>query len=68
MQTGILDEVVAGLAAWKGHWVAIADGANVPYDTVTKIAQGKTKNPRVQTVVRLHDHLQRLGEPPRAAA
>lgn len=68
MQLTVLDEVVASLAVWKGHWVAIAAQSGVPYDTVTKIAQGKTRNPRVQTVLKLHGYLQKLGDPPKVAA
>lgn len=67
MEVPILDDVVGRLAAWKGHWRAIAVGADVPYDTVTKIAQRKTKNPGVQTISKLHLHLTALGDPPKAA-
>lgn len=65
MEIATLDDVVCRLGAWKGHWRSIAIGADVPYDTVTKIAQGKTKNPGIQTVSKLQAHLRTIGDPPK---
>jgi hypothetical protein len=53
--TNVLALVVAGLAARKGQWRDIAEGTGVPYDTVTKIAQGKTENPKIQSLQPLYD-------------
>ena len=62
----ILNDVVERLAQWKGHWRDIAEGAGVPYDTVAKVAQGRTKNPGILTVDRLRTHLLLIGNPPDA--
>lgn len=40
----------------RGDWVEIATKSGVPYHTLTKIAQGATPNPRIETVQRLVDH------------
>lgn len=50
MQTESLEVLVHRLASRKGEWRAISRQSSVPYDTLTKIAQGKTKNPRLNTV------------------
>jgi predicted transcriptional regulator len=52
-----LEQVRTRLAEHKGRWPFIACEAGVPYPTLSKIAQGTTKNPRVQTVERLHKYL-----------
>jgi predicted transcriptional regulator len=45
--------VLAQLAAEKGGWKRISLESGIPYDTLTKIAQGRVKNPRWSTVQRL---------------
>jgi predicted transcriptional regulator len=55
--TGIVADIVRRLADAKGKWRQIAIASGVPYDTLTKIAQGKTKNPRVETIVSLDEAL-----------
>ncbi len=40
----------------RGEWVEISRVSGVPYHTLTKIAQGATPNPRIETVQRLVDH------------
>lgn len=42
------------LAACKGRWPDIARLADVPIKTLRKVAQGYTKNPRVQTFERIN--------------
>ena len=42
----------------KGQWQVISASADVPYFTLSKIANGTTKNPRWQTVEKLADHLE----------
>lgn len=37
----------------RGEWVEISRVSGVPYHTLTKIAQGATPNPRIETVQRL---------------
>lgn len=49
----LLEGIVADLQSRKGEWRQIAHAAEVPYDTLTKIAQGRTPNPRVRTLERL---------------
>lgn len=39
----------------RGEWVEISRVSGVPYHTLTKIAQGATPNPRIETVQRLVD-------------
>lgn len=45
--------VVASLEANKGNWKRISADSGIPYDTLTKIAQKKVKNPRFSTVQKL---------------
>lgn len=45
------------LAAVKGRWPDIAELAGVPVKTLRKVAQGVTKNPRVQTFQRIETAL-----------
>jgi len=59
----------------RGEWVEISRVSGVPYHTLTKIAQGATPNPRIETVQRLVDHfkmaqrIEQLERPsPRAVA
>ena len=66
MEPPILDDVVGHLGRWKGYWRDISAGSGVPYNTVTKIAQGRTRNPRILTIEKLHAHLAMIGEPPNA--
>jgi len=40
----------------RGEWVEISRVSGVPYHTLTKIAQGATPNPRIETVQRLVDY------------
>lgn len=40
----------------RGEWVAISRASGVPYHTLTKVAQGITTNPRIDTVQRLVDY------------
>lgn len=38
------------------HLKIVAIGSGVPYDTLAKIANGRVKNPRVNTVQKILDH------------
>lgn len=52
----LLDYVRTQLNDRKGTWPIISDVADVPYDTLTKIAQGQTVDPGVHTVQKLADY------------
>lgn len=40
----------------RGQWVEVARLSGVPYHTLTKIAQGQSPDPRINTVQRLVDY------------
>jgi len=48
-----LNFVIASLAAEKGNWRKVSADSGIPYDTLTKIAQRRVKNPRFSTVQKL---------------
>lgn len=50
MNESSIDLLKSRLQAHKGRWPVVAAGAGVPVSTVRKIAQGHTKNPRIETV------------------
>lgn len=50
MDTYSLRYVVKKLDAAKGKWREISMDSGVSYHTLTKVAQGRVKNPRVATV------------------
>ena len=50
MDTHSLQYVIKKLAAAKGKWREISLDSKVSYHTLTKVAQGRVKNPRVGTV------------------
>lgn len=52
----ILPYVLAQLEAARGRWPAIAREADVPYDTITKIAQRQIEDPRVTKVQKLANY------------
>lgn len=45
-----MTELRARLDAVKGQWRDLAESSGIPYSTLTKIAQGKTRNPGFDTV------------------
>lgn len=55
-----VENVVRRLGEKKGQWGRVSETSGVPYDTVTKIAQGKTKNPRINTIERLDRALREM--------
>lgn len=55
-----IETVVERLGRLKGRWKEVADVSGVPYDTVTKVAQRRTKNPRYDTVRRLDETTRQL--------
>jgi predicted transcriptional regulator len=52
----IISFVQRNLKSTRGQWAEVARKSGVPYYTLTKIAQGKVNNPRVETVQRLIDY------------
>lgn len=48
--------VLAQLQARRGDWVCIARESGVPYNTITKIAQGAIVDPRVSKLQRLANY------------
>lgn len=54
--------VIRRLAETRGRWTDASKYSGVPYDTVKKIAQGRTKDPSVSTVQKLADYFERLEE------
>jgi len=57
MNGSLYAATVALLAEYKGEWREIAQACDLPYSSVTKIAQGTHVNPSVHTIERLHAHL-----------
>lgn len=51
----ILSFVRRKLEESRGDWVEISRASGVPYHTLTKVAQGTTPNPRIDTIQRLMD-------------
>jgi predicted transcriptional regulator len=67
----LLDYVLEQLDMHKGEWRQIAEESEVPYDTLTKVAQRKNENPRVRTVQKLADYFrarERAVQPSQQAA
>jgi predicted transcriptional regulator len=54
-----LASVVRQLELCKGTWRQVSVESGVPYETLSKVARGKTKNPRISTVEALHLCLRR---------
>ena len=52
----MLGTVLRRLNQEKGDWPRVADESAVPYQTITKIAGGFVRNPRVLTVQALFDY------------
>ncbi len=52
----ILTFVRRRLAETRGQWADVSRDSGVPYHTLTKIAQGVSPNPRIDTVQRLVDY------------
>lgn len=52
----MLDTVLRRLNQEKGDWPRVADESAVPYQTITKIAGGFVRNPRILTVQALFDY------------
>jgi hypothetical protein len=56
METDLHEFVMGRLAASRGKWRDVAKGADVPYDTLTKIAQRKIKDPGVGHIQKLANY------------
>ena len=70
MTENILDYVRSRLpaASDKERLEIIAKGAEVPYHTLLKIANGETEDPRVSTVQNLLQYFKAMDRPARKAA
>ncbi|CAB3688241.1 hypothetical protein LMG24238_02976 [Paraburkholderia sediminicola] len=55
-QEKMLDTVMRKLDETRGTWPEISDRSGVPYQTLTKIACGIVRDPRVSTVQALLDY------------
>ena len=62
----MLATVLRRLNQEKGEWPRVADESAVPYQTITKIAGGFVRNPRILTVQALFDYFE--GRPEQAAS
>ena len=60
----LYDAVMANLRAKRIPQQRVAEGAGVPYSTLTKIAQGQIKAPSVHHVQALYDYFQQVGADP----
>ncbi|WP_260435108.1 MULTISPECIES: hypothetical protein [unclassified Burkholderia] len=58
----MLDTVLRRLNQVKGDWPRIADESTVPYQTITKIACGFVRDPRISTVQTLYDYFEDQSE------
>jgi len=56
MHSDLLEFVRRRLESSKGTWPAIAEATGVPYDTITKIAQGTIEDPGVSKVQKLANY------------
>jgi hypothetical protein len=63
----MLDTVLRRLNQEKGDWPRVADESAVPYQTITKIAGGFVRNPRILTVQALFDYFANRPEQATAA-
>lgn len=54
--------VMTNLRAKRIPQKEVAEGSGVPFSTVTKIAQGRTKSPGVHTVEALANYFMRVAE------
>jgi hypothetical protein len=52
----ILAYVLAQLEASRGRWPTVAREAEVPYDTLTKIAQRQIEDPKVSKIQKLANY------------
>lgn len=49
----IMDDLRKRLAGAKGQWRKLSAATGVPRDTLVKISDGRTGNPRLETVIPL---------------
>jgi hypothetical protein len=54
--TTLLKQALTYLEGTKNRWPELSRASGVPYSTITKIAQGVARDPRVSTIQRLLDH------------
>jgi predicted transcriptional regulator len=50
--------LIERLQSAKRTWRVVSQATGVPYSTLTKVAQGKTRNPRVSTVEALERYFE----------
>jgi len=48
-----LERVMQNLQRVKGNWAKVARGAGIGYFTVVRIASGRSKHPRYETIEKL---------------
>jgi len=58
----LLAYIVAKLKSHTGSWPKIAEKTGVPYFTISKIASGVTKDPRISNVQALVDYFREEDE------
>ncbi|MFM0192403.1 hypothetical protein PQQ65_04875 [Paraburkholderia strydomiana] len=66
-QENMLDTVMRKLDETRGTWPEISVSSGVPYQTLTKIACGIVRDPRISTVQALLDYFASRPEQPAAA-
>lgn len=67
MHTPLLQSVLEELQARKGQWPALARQAGVDYSWLTKLAQGRIRDPGVVKIQRLADVMAAEADPVDAA-
>lgn len=63
MDTPIYDAVMAHLRAKRVPQREVASGSGVPFSTLSKIAQGRIKDPSVHNIQRLYDFFNKRETP-----
>lgn len=56
-QIDLLARTLALLEQRKGEWAAICRETGLDYSWLSKLAQGRIRDPGVRRIQRLHDHL-----------
>jgi hypothetical protein len=55
-QQNMLEDLLSRLDADKGRWPEISRASGVPYFTMMKLVQRRTRNPQIKTVQALVDY------------
>jgi hypothetical protein len=59
----VINQVRQALDRSRGSWAQVSLSSGVPYHTITKIAQRRVTNPRVDTCQRLLDYFRASAGP-----